>query len=63
MKMKTDQIGRLRNLRRNLTASLLNMPINTRETTIASLLVTLDHFADNPNDYQEFINGRIHTNE
>tara|TARA_X000000950_G_C13759968_1_gene596392 strand:- start:774 stop:893 length:120 start_codon:yes stop_codon:yes gene_type:complete len=39
------------------------MPINTRETTIANLLVMLDHFADNPNDYQEFIDGRIHTNE
>lgn len=55
--MTADAVGRLRNVRRNLTAVLLNLPINTQETTIATLLVMLDHFAENPDDYHELLNG------
>ena len=58
MKTRADQIARLRNVRRNLTAVLLNLPINTRETSVANLLVMLDHFAENPTEYQEFIDVR-----
>lgn len=55
--MTADAVGRLRNVRRNLTAVLLNLPINTQETTIATLLVMLDYFAENPDDYHELLNG------
>ena len=43
-------------------AVLLNLPINTRETSVANLLVMLDHFAENPTEYQEFINVRNNLN-
>lgn len=54
--MTADTVGRLKNVRRNLTAVLLNLPIDTRETTIATLLVMLDHFAENPDEYYELLN-------
>ncbi len=51
--MNSDLIGRLRNTRRNLTAVLLNLPINPSETTVATLLTMLDHFSDHPDEYIE----------
>jgi len=54
--MTADTVGRLRNVRRNLTAVLLNLPIKPNETTVATLLVMLDHFAENPNEYYELLN-------
>tara|TARA_B100000497_G_scaffold103808_1_gene119134 strand:- start:51 stop:242 length:192 start_codon:yes stop_codon:yes gene_type:complete len=54
--MTADTVGRLRNVRRNLTAVLLNLPIKPNETTVATLLVMLDHFADNPDEYYELLN-------
>ena len=51
--MNSDLIGRLRNARRNLTAVLLNLPINPSETTVATLLTMLDHFSDHPEEYIE----------
>ena len=51
--LATEQVVRLRNVRRNLTAVLLNLPINTRETTVAALLGMLDHFSEHPNEYIE----------
>ena len=54
--MTADNVGRLKYVRRNLNAVLLNLPIDTRETTIATLLVMLDHFAENPDEYYELLN-------
>jgi hypothetical protein len=54
--MNSDLIGRLRNARRNLTAVLLNLPINPSETTVATLLTMLDHFSDHPEEYIELAN-------
>ncbi len=54
--MNSDLIGRLRNTRRNLTAVLLNLPINPSETTVATLLTMLDHFSDHPDEYIELTN-------
>ena len=62
-KTTIEQIARLRNVRRNLTAVLLNLPIDTRETTVATLLTMLDHFAEHPNDYRELLDERLRTNE
>ena len=54
--MNSDLVGRLRNTRRNLTAVLLNLPINPSETTVATLLTMLDHFGDHPDEYIELAN-------
>ena len=39
--MTADTVGRLKNLRRNLTGVLLNLPINTTETSVAALIAML----------------------
>ena len=57
--MTAETVGRLRNVRRNLTAVLLNLPIKPSETTVATLLVMLDHFAENPDEYYELLNVNI----
>ena len=36
-----------------LTSVLLNLPVVTTETSVANLLVLLDHFIENPDDYHE----------
>ena len=59
--MQSQSVARLINVRRNLTAVLLNLPISTTETSVASLLGMLDHFADNPDEYFELINGQHST--
>ena len=59
--MQSQSIARLKNVRRNLTAVLLNLPISTTETSVANLLVMLDHFAENPEEYFELINGKHST--
>ena len=58
--MTIDSIAHLRTARRYLTSVLLNLPIDTTETSIATLLVMLDHFAENPHEYLELTND--HTN-
>nr|BDD47452.1 hypothetical protein 27 [Pelagibacteraceae bacterium] len=50
-----DVAVRLRNVRRNLSGVLLNLPINTHETTIATLIEMLDHFSENPDEYREMM--------
>lgn len=60
--MTTDVVVRLRNVRRNLTSVLLNLPVDTRETTIATLLTMLDHFSEHPDEYYELINVRNNSN-
>ena len=44
--------------RRYLTMTLLNLPIEAKETSVANLLVMLDHFAANPDDYYELLNDK-----
>ena len=56
--MTADTVGRLKNLRRNLTGVLLNLPINTNETTVATLIAMLDHFAENPDEYYELLSAK-----
>lgn len=53
--MSIDSVANIQAARRYLTSVLLNLPIDTRETSVATLLVMLDHFAQNPNDYHEFL--------
>ena len=60
--LATEQVVRLRNVRRNLTAVLLNLPINTRETTVVALIEILDHFSEYPNDYIELIHDQNQNN-
>ena len=43
-----DAAVQLRNVRRNLTGVLLNLPIDTRETTVSTLIEMLDYFSRKP---------------
>lgn len=60
--MTADTVGRLKNLRRNLTGVLLSLPIDTTETTVAALISMLDHFAENPDEYYELLNVKHYQN-
>ncbi len=60
--MTADTVGRLRNVRRNITSVLLNLPINTHETSIAAFIAMLDHFAENPDEYYELLNVKHYQN-
>lgn len=51
--MSIDSIANLQTARRYLTSVLLNLPIETTETSVANLLVMLDHFIANPDEYHE----------
>tara|TARA_B100001094_G_C17680937_1_gene553363 strand:+ start:429 stop:605 length:177 start_codon:yes stop_codon:yes gene_type:complete len=53
--MSIDSVANIQAARRYLTSVLLNLPIDTTETSVATLLVMLDHFAQNPNDYHELL--------
>ena len=53
--MSIDSIAQLQTTRRYLTSILLNLPIQTKDTSVASFLVMLDHFVANPQDYLELI--------
>ena len=41
-----------------LTSVLLNLPVITTETSVANLLVLIDHFIENPDEYKELLNSR-----
>ena len=56
-----DNAVQLRNVRRNLTGVLLNLPINTRETSISTLIEMLDYFSRNPEEYREMVNENYST--
>ena len=58
MKTKTNQIMRLRTARTYLTSVLLNLPVVTKETSVASLLGLLDHYSEHPDEYLEMINAK-----
>ena len=52
-----DKIAELRATRRYITAFLLNFPgIDTTEMSVSTLLITLDHLADHPEEYMDYIN-------
>lgn len=53
--MSIDSIAQLQITRRYLTTVLLNLPIQAKDTSVASLLAMLDHFVANPKDYLELI--------
>tara|TARA_B100001094_G_scaffold324202_1_gene376393 strand:+ start:1151 stop:1324 length:174 start_codon:yes stop_codon:yes gene_type:complete len=48
-----DAVVRLRNVRRNLTAVLLHLPVDTKHTSVAALLELLDYFDRHPEKYNE----------
>ena len=50
-----DTVARLMHARRYLAEVLITLPINTTETTVSTLLVMMDHFIENPDDYREFL--------
>lgn len=56
--MTNEAVGRLRNVRRNISAVLLNLPIIPAETSVSTFLVMLDHFAENPDEYRELIESK-----
>lgn len=53
--MSIDSIAELQITRRYLTSILLNLPIQTKDMSVASLLAMLDHFVANPKDYHDLI--------
>jgi hypothetical protein len=54
-----ESVGRLKNVRRNISAVLLNLPIIPSETSVATLLVLLDHFAENPEEYGDLLKSKF----
>ena len=54
--MTIKTVAELQTTRRYLLSTLLNLPVQTSETSVASLLVMLDYFIDNPHEYLELTN-------
>ena len=54
--MTMDVIARLRVTRRYVTSTLLNLPIQSDQMSIATFLVMLDHFSSYPDQYLELLN-------
>ncbi len=54
--MTFESVALIHAARRYLTSVLLNLPIDTTKTTVATLLVMLDHFAKHPDEYRELTN-------
>ena len=52
--MSMSSTARLKTARTYLTSVLVNLPIITTETSVANLLVLLDQFIDNPEEYEQF---------
>lgn len=55
-----NSVARLRITRAYLTSVLLNLPILTNDTSVASLLGLLDHLAEHPNEYIQMIKAKNH---
>ena len=49
------KIAELSLTKRYLQQFLLNIDVEATETSVSTLMVMLDHFIENPNDYYEFI--------
>ena len=58
--MSMSSVARLKMTRTYLTSVLLNLPVVTTETSVANLLVLLDHFIENPDDYHEQLRTKDH---
>ncbi len=54
----SNPVARLKTARTYLTSVLLNLPILTHETSVASLLGLLDHLVEHPDQYKEMINAK-----
>ena len=54
--MTMNSIAHLRATRRYITSMMLNLPIQPTETSVATLLVMLDHFSAYPDEYLELLN-------
>lgn len=61
--MSFESVAHLQAARRYLTSVLLNLPINPTETTISTLLVMLDHFVENPEEYLDLTNDHTNSRE
>ena len=59
--MSLNHISHLQATRRYLLTTLLNLPIVTTETSVASLLSLIEHYSENPDEYLELINGQHNT--
>ena len=59
--MSLNHISHLQTTRRYLLTTLLNLPIVTTETSVASLLSLIEHYSENPDEYLELINGQHNT--
>jgi hypothetical protein len=59
--MSMDSIAHLRATRRYITSMMLNLPIQPTETSVATLLVMLDHFSAYPDEYLELLNDNQST--
>ena len=57
--MSMSSVARLKMTRTYLTSVLLNLPVITTETSVANLLVLIDHFIENPDEYKELLNSRL----
>lgn len=53
-----ESLARLKNVRRNISAVLLNLPVIPSETSVSTFLTMLDHFAENPDDYRELLESK-----
>ena len=54
-----DSVAQLRATRRYLTAFLLNLDINTDEMLVTTLISSLDHFIEHPDEFRQLINERL----
>ena len=45
--------ARLKTARTYVTSVLVNLPIITTETSVANFLVLLEHFIENPEEYEQ----------
>jgi len=52
---RIESIAHLQAARRYVTFVLLNLPVSATETSVANLLVLIDHFIANPNDYEKLL--------
>ena len=51
-----QHVAELRAARRYLTSVLLNLDINANELTVGTFIEMLDHFANNPDEYNDVRN-------
>ena len=51
--MSMSTTARLKTARTYVTSVLVNLPIITTETSVANFLVLLEHFIENPEEYEQ----------